>query len=103
MSAVLAIAAVTIIAAPFHDQLDNTTVVLALALVVFFVATMWGRGPGMLPSLLGMLCFNFFLTASLHLYHHRSAKLDRPTAFVVIALIAGHLRSRQNAALRRQR
>jgi len=59
--AVLGIAAVTAIAAPFHDQISDANVALALVLVVLFIATLWGRGPGILASLLGVLCLNFFL------------------------------------------
>ena len=46
IAAVLGIAAVTAICAPFHDQLSDTTVALALVLVVLGIATLWGRGPG---------------------------------------------------------
>ena len=68
LSTVLGIAAVTAIGAPFHDQLNNTTVALALVLVVLFIATVWGRGPGMLASVLGMLCFNFFFLPPLYTF-----------------------------------
>ena len=82
LSAVLGIATVTAILAPFHDQLSNTTVALALLLVVLFVATGWGSWPAFLASLLGMLCFNFFfLPPRLHLHHRRSAKLGRTHRF----------------------
>ena len=92
VSAMLGIAAVTIIAAPFHDQLNNTTVALALVLVVLFVATMWGRGPGMLASLLGMLCFNFFFLPPLYTFTIADPQnWIALTAFVVTASIAGHL------------
>ena len=60
LSAVLGIAAVIAICVPLRDQLNNTTVALALLLGVLFVATGWGRGPGMVASVLGMLGFNFF-------------------------------------------
>jgi hypothetical protein len=39
------IAAVTTVCTPLHDQLDNTTVALALLLMVLFMAILWGRGP----------------------------------------------------------
>ena len=92
LSAVLGIAAVTIIAAPFYDQLNNTTVALALVLVVLFIATMWGRGPGMLASLLGMLCFNFFFLPPLYTFTIADPQnWIALTAFVVTASIAGHL------------
>ena len=60
IAAVLGIAAVTAICAPFHDQLNHTTVALASLLVVLFVATVWGSWPALIASVLGMLCFNFF-------------------------------------------
>jgi PAS domain S-box-containing protein len=68
LSAVLGIAAVTAIGAPFHDQISDTNVALALVLVVLFIATLWGRGPGVLASLLGMLCLNFFFLPPLYTF-----------------------------------
>jgi len=40
LSAVLGIAAVTAIGAPFHHQISDTNVALALVLVVLFIATL---------------------------------------------------------------
>jgi K+-sensing histidine kinase KdpD len=59
-SAVLGIAAGIAVCVPLRDQLNNPTVALALLLVVLIVATGWGRGPGMVASVLGMVGFNFF-------------------------------------------
>ena len=92
LAAVLAIAAVTAICAPFHDQLNDTTVALALVLVVLFVATLWGRGPGMVASALGMLCFKFFFLPPLY-----TLTIADPqywivlVAFIITASTAGHL------------
>jgi PAS domain S-box-containing protein len=92
LSAVLAVAGVTAIAAPFYDQLNNTTVALALVLVVLFIATLWGRGPGMLASLFGMLCFNFFFLPPLYTFTIADPQnWIALTAFVATASIAGHL------------
>jgi PAS domain S-box-containing protein len=66
LTAVLGIAAVIAVCAPFHDQLNHTTVALALLLVVLGMATLWGRGPGIVASVLGMLCFNFFFLPPLY-------------------------------------
>jgi PAS domain S-box-containing protein len=91
-SAVLSIAAVTTVSAPFHDQLNNTTVALALVLVVLFIATVWGRGPGMLASLLGMICFNFFFLPPLYTFTIADPQnWIALAAFVLTASIAGHL------------
>jgi len=68
LSAVLGTVPVTTIGAPFHDQISDTNVALALVLVVLFIATLWGRGPGMLASLLGMLCLNFFFLPPLYTF-----------------------------------
>ena len=92
LSAVLGIAAVTAIFAPFHDQLRDTTVALALVLVVLFIATLWGRGPGMVASVLGMLCFKFFFLHPLHTLtladpQHWTAL----AAFIITASTVGHL------------
>jgi len=58
--AVIGIAAVTGILAPFHAHINSTTVALALLLVVLFVATLWGSRPALLASVIGVLCFNYF-------------------------------------------
>jgi PAS domain S-box-containing protein len=92
LSAVLGIAAVTAIFAPFHAQLRDTTVALALVLVVLFIATLWGRGPGMVASVLGMLCFKFFFLHPLHTLtladpQHWTAL----AAFIITASTVGHL------------
>ena len=92
LAAVLGIAAVIAICAPFHDQLSNTTVALALVLVVLFIATLWGRGPGIVASVLGMLCFNFFFLPPIY-----TLTIADPqnwvalAAFFITASTAGHL------------
>src|SRR5712691_12570141 len=59
--AVGGIAAVTAVLAPLAgQQINATTVALALLLAVLFVATGWGSRPAILASVLGMLCFNYF-------------------------------------------
>ena len=92
LSAVLGIAAVTAILAPFHDQLSNTTVALALLLVVLFVATGWGSWPAFLASLLGMLCFNFFFLPPVYTFTIADPQnWVALTAFFITALTAGQL------------
>ena len=59
--AVGSIAAVTAVLAPMAgQQINATTVALALLLAILFVATGWGSRPAILASVLGMLCFNYF-------------------------------------------
>ncbi|MFL6209923.1 MAG: DUF4118 domain-containing protein [Pyrinomonadaceae bacterium] len=45
---------------PFASHINQTTVALALLLVVLFVATAWGARPAVLASLLGVVCWNYF-------------------------------------------
>ena len=92
ITAILGIAAVIAICVPLRDQLNNTTVALALLLVVLFVATGWGRGPGMVASVLGMLGFNFFFLPPVY-----TLTIADPqnwvalAAFIITASTAGHL------------
>jgi K+-sensing histidine kinase KdpD len=58
LAALLGIAAVIAVCELFHDQLSNTTVALVLVLVVLCMAAPWGRGPGIVASVLAMLGFN---------------------------------------------
>jgi K+-sensing histidine kinase KdpD len=57
---------VTVLLAPFHSQINSTTVALFYLLVVLFVALFWGSGPALLASLLGVLALNFFFLPPLY-------------------------------------
>ena len=57
---ILGIAAVTAICALLRAEINEMTVALSLLLVVLFVAARWGRRPGLVASVLGMLCLNYF-------------------------------------------
>ena len=92
IAAVLGIAAVTAICAPFHDQLNHTTVALALLLVVLFVATVWGSWPALIASVLGMLCFNFFFLPPVYTFTIADPQnWVALAAFFITAITAGQL------------
>src|ERR1019366_6570124 len=63
-----------------------------MLLVVLFVSAVWGRWPGMLASVAGMLCLNYFFLPPLYTF-----TIDDPknwialAAFLITALTAGHL------------
>jgi two-component system sensor histidine kinase KdpD len=59
-------ALVTTFLAPFHQQINSTTVALAFLLVVLFVALFWGSRPALLASVLGVFCLNFFFLPPLY-------------------------------------
>ncbi len=91
-AAVLGVAVVTAIFAPFHATLNDTTVALAYLLVVLFVATAWGSWPALVASVLGVLCFNFFFLPPVY-----TLTIADPqnwvalAAFLVTAVTAGQL------------
>jgi K+-sensing histidine kinase KdpD len=101
LSAVAGIALVTAVCAPFYSRINNTSVALAMLLVVLFVAAQWGSRPAFVASVLGVLCFNFFLLPPIF-----SFTIADPqnwvalTAFLVTAVITGQLweREKQRAA-----
>jgi K+-sensing histidine kinase KdpD len=106
--AVGGIVLVTAVLAPFHSDINSTTVALLLLLVVLFVAAVFGSRPALLSSILGVLCFNFFFLPPLYTF-----TISEPQnwialfAFLATALIAGQLSSyahrRAEEALHRQR
>jgi two-component system sensor histidine kinase KdpD len=93
--AVFGVAAVTTLLAPFHNQINSTTVALALLLVVLFTATFRGSRPALLASVLAILCFNFFFLPPFYTF-----TIEDPqnwvalTAFLVTAVTAGQLSAR---------
>lgn len=58
--AVLGVLATTLLLEPFRGHINQTTVALALLLVILFVAIFFGSRPALLSSLLAMLSFNYF-------------------------------------------
>ncbi|MFI5361631.1 MAG: HD domain-containing phosphohydrolase [Elusimicrobiota bacterium] len=60
LSAAVGIAAATAVCTAFSGSLNNTTVALAMLLVVLFTASEWGRRPGILAAVLGALAFDYY-------------------------------------------
>jgi PAS domain S-box-containing protein len=95
VSAVLGIAVVTAIYAPFRVRVHDATVALTLVLVVLFIATLWGRGPGMVAAVLGMFSYNFVLLPPTYSFY--SFTIADPhnwialAAFIITASTVGHL------------
>ncbi len=93
--AVLGVAAVTVLLAPFTQRVSNVTVALAYLLVVLFVAARWGSWPAFVASVLAMLTFNFFFLPPIY-----RLTIEDPQnwvalgAFAVTALVAGRLSER---------
>ena len=95
LGAVLGTALVTIVLAPFHTQINSTTVALIFLLVVLLAALFRGSGPALVASVLGMLSFNFFFLPPLYTF-----SIAHPqnwvalTVFFTTAVAVGQLSAR---------
>lgn len=95
VGAVLGAALMTSFLAPFHDQINSTTVALSFLLVVLFVALFWGSGPALLASCLGVVSLNYFFLPPLY-----TLSIAHPqnwialAAFFTTALAVGQLSAR---------
>jgi K+-sensing histidine kinase KdpD len=93
--ATVAIGVLTTLLIPLRSEINTTTVGFAFLLVVVAVAIIWGSGPALLASVLGMLCYNFFFLEPLH-----TLTIADPqnwialTAFFITALAVGQLSAR---------
>jgi two-component system sensor histidine kinase KdpD len=109
LAALLGVAAVTGILKLFGTRINPTTVALALLLFVLFIATVWGSGPAVLASLLGVVCFNFFFLPPIGAFTiSDSGNWIAFFAFLITAVTAGQLsarvkrRAEEAAAARRE-
>src|SRR5262245_44794560 len=57
---ILFIAGITFFFSRVFDRVNSTTVALTFLLAILGIATAWGLFEGIVASLTGMLCFNFF-------------------------------------------
>ena len=93
--ATLGIAALTGILLPLREHINSTTVGFAFLLVVLSVAIIWGSGPALLASVLGMLCYNFFFLPPYYTFTIADPQnWIALTAFFVTALAVGQLSAR---------
>lgn len=93
--AVCGIAVATVVLKLLGGHVNSTTVALLLLLVALFVATLWGSGPAIIASLLGVACFNFFFLPPIGTFTiSEPDNLVALFAFLVTAITAGQLSSR---------
>jgi K+-sensing histidine kinase KdpD len=84
----------TLLLSLFHLHVNDTTISLALLIVVLVVATIFGSRPALFASILGLLCFNFFFLPPVYTFTiAEPQKWVGFAAFLVTALIAGQLSS----------
>jgi K+-sensing histidine kinase KdpD len=82
----------TLVLAPFREQINVTTVALSLLLIVLLIATIFGSRPALLTSLLGVFSFNFFFLPPLY-----TLTISDPQnwialfAFLAVAITVGQL------------
>lgn len=93
--ALIGVGAVTALLVPSRGRVNQTTVALALLLVVLFAATLWGSRPALLASVFAVLSFNFYFLPPYH-----TLTIADPqnwvalAAFLVTAVTAGQLSAR---------
>ena len=93
--AVLGVAAVTAVLLPFQAELSTATVALALLLLVLFLATIWGRLPAIVASVLATACFNFFFLPPIFTFTVADPQnWVALAAFLITAFTAGELAER---------
>jgi K+-sensing histidine kinase KdpD len=91
----LAVGMVTILLAPFRQNINSTTVALALLLATLFIATLFGSRPALLASLVAMLVFNFFFLPPLHTFAIADPQnWIALSAFFLTAITVGELSAR---------
>lgn len=93
--AVAGIALTTAGLVALRDSVNPTTDALALLIVVLFVAARYGKGPAVVASAAGMLCFNFFFLPPYHTFVVADPQNWMAlAAFLLTAFTAGELSAR---------
>jgi len=97
-AAVVAVGA-TIGLLKLFPQLNESSVALLLLLAVFFCASIWQSGPGVVAALLATLGFNFFFLPPLYTF---TVQDPRNVAALFVFLVSGLLIGRLSAISRRR-
>ena len=97
-AAVVAVGA-TIGLLKLFPQLNESSVALLLLLAVFFCASIWQSGPGVVAALLATLGYNFFFLPPLHTF---TVQDPRNVAALFVFLVSGLLIGRLSAISRRR-
>ncbi len=95
MFAVLTVAFAVGVLEPVREQINSTTIALALLLAVVTVAILWGSGPALLASVIGMVSFNFFFLEPVRTFVIADANnWIALAAFLFTAVTVGQLSAR---------
>jgi K+-sensing histidine kinase KdpD len=90
-----AIGVLTTLLIPLRSEINTTTVGFAFLLLVVAVAIIWGSGPALLASVVGMLCYNFFFLPPIYKFTIADPQnWVALTAFFITALAVGQLSAR---------
>src|ERR1700720_682288 len=104
----LILAGITFFYRRIITDVNTTTVALSFLLAILGVATAWGLFEGIVSSVAGMLCFNFFFLPPVGTFTIADPQnWVALFAFLVTAVVASHLstsvRKRALEAMQRQR
>ena len=95
VAAVVVISAATAALRSLGSHVNPTTVALTFVLIILFLATAWGSRAGVLASLLGAACFNFFFLTPLGTFHIADPEnWIALLALLITAITVGQLSSR---------
>jgi two-component system sensor histidine kinase KdpD len=96
--AVAACLGTTLLAAPLHDRLDLSNIVMLFLLTVVLVAVRFGRGPAVVAAFLGVASFDFFFVPPRFSFAVSDVQYVLTFAvMLVVALVTGHLTARLRA------
>ncbi|HEU5087011.1 MAG TPA: ATP-binding protein [Roseiflexaceae bacterium] len=103
---VLSVAIATLVMNYLILDMPPTDVAPLYLLVVLVAATVFGRGPGLLSSVLAFMAFNYFFVSPRYTFHVTYLQdVVRLSTFLVVAIIAsglaGYARAQAEAAARR--
>ena len=94
VAAVVGVGLVTLLLAPFYDQIDSVVAAVLLLMVVLLVATGFGSRPALVASLLGMVYLNFFFLPSFEFAIAKPDDWVALMAFLVTSVTVGELSSK---------
>lgn len=106
--AVMACALTTVLVLPFRGLLDSANIVMVYLLTVVLVAVRFGRGPGILASVLAVLAFDFFLVRPYQSFTVADTQYLLTfgvmlTVALIISSLAANLRQQARMAYYRER
>jgi PAS domain S-box-containing protein len=94
VTALLGIAAVTLLLYSLRNQIHITVAPLIYLLFILFVASAWGMGPAIVASLAGAVAFDYFILPPVNAFSLSFEDWSAVLAFLLTSVTAGRLSAR---------